>query len=199
MLVVVGLVLNIMEAFVHPRHPVPRRGALQPRQASTACSRKSSEMLFLVVETRQSEARRARLGVKALERFTMGTIDYYMRFNDGIIGLGAQEQPFSSPDTAPGSSIFALSLPQTFDLISFPPALPYFKVFPSSRSHLPLLFLLPGSMIVAYHHPALALVCLLESILPPPKRHLEVGSVPIGRFSGSSYSLTHFETKAPFE
>ena len=129
----------------------------------------------------------------------MGTIDYYMRFNDGIIGLGAQEQPFSSPDTAPGSSIFALSLPQTFDLISFPPALPYFKVFPSSRSHLPLLFLLPGSMIVAYHRPALALVCLLESILPPPKRHLEVGSVPIGRFSGSSYSLTHFETKAPFE
>ena len=184
---------------MHPRHPVPRRGALQPRQASTASSRKSSEMLFLVVETRQSEARRARLHAKALERFTMGTIDYYMRFNDGIIGLGAQEQPFSSPDTAPGSSIFALSLPQTFDLISFPPALPYFKVFPSSRSHLPLLFLLPGSMIVAYHHPALALVCLLESILPPPKRHLEVGSVPIGRFSGSSYSLTHFETKAPFE
>ena len=141
MLVVVGLVLNLIEAPVHPRFTVPRRGALQPRQgAPTASSRKSSEMLFLVVEARQSEARRARLGVKALERFTMGTIDYYMRFNDGIIGLGAQEQPFSSPDTAPGSSVFALSLPHTFDLL-FPPALPYFTALPflpiSSPSPLP--------------------------------------------------------------
>ena len=30
-LVVVCLVLNLSEALVHPRHPVPRRGALQPR------------------------------------------------------------------------------------------------------------------------------------------------------------------------
>ena len=76
MLVVVGLVLNLIEAPVHPRFTVPRRGALQPRQASTASSRKSSEMLFLVVEARQSEARRARLHAKALERMSTGTIDY---------------------------------------------------------------------------------------------------------------------------
>ena len=75
--VVVCLVLNVIEALVHPRHPVPRRGALQPRQgAPTASSRKSSEMLFLVVEARQSEARRARLHAKALERMSTGTIDY---------------------------------------------------------------------------------------------------------------------------
>ena len=72
---VVCIVVNVFETLVHPHHPVPRRGALQPRQASTAFSQKSSEMLFLVVEARQSEARRARLCVKALERFTMGTID----------------------------------------------------------------------------------------------------------------------------
>ena len=75
-LVVVCLVLNLIETAVHPHHPVPRRGALQPRQASTASSRKSSEMLFLVVEARQSEARRARLHAKALERMSTGTIDY---------------------------------------------------------------------------------------------------------------------------
>ena len=139
MLVVVCLVLNLIEALVHPSHPVPRRGALQPCQASTASSRKSSEMLFLVVETRQSEARRARLGVKALERFTMGTIDYYMRLNDGIIGLGAQEHPFSFPPTAPGSSIFALSLPHTFDLLSPPP----FRTLRSSLPFLPISSLSP--------------------------------------------------------
>ena len=166
MLVVVGLVLNLIETLVHPRFTVPRRGALQPRQASTASSRKSSEILFLVVETRQSEARRARLHAKALERFTMGTIDYYMRFNDGIIGLGAQEQPFSSPDTAPSSSIFALSLPHTFDLISFPPALPYFKVFPSSRSPSPSP-LPPSRLHDRRLPPPRPCPCLLESILPP--------------------------------
>ena len=73
---VVCVVLNVIEAPVHPRFTVPRRGALQPRQASTASSRKSSEMLFLVVEARQSEARRARLHAKALERMSTGTIDY---------------------------------------------------------------------------------------------------------------------------
>ena len=73
---VVCVVLNVIEAPMHPHHPVPRRGALQPRQASTASSRKSSEMLFLVVEARQSEARRARLHAKALERMSTGTIDY---------------------------------------------------------------------------------------------------------------------------
>ena len=76
-LVVVCLVPNLIETAVHPHHPVSRRGALQPRQgASTASSRKSSEMLFLVVETRQSEARRARLRAKAVERMSTGTIDY---------------------------------------------------------------------------------------------------------------------------
>ena len=73
---VVCVVLNVIEAPVHPRFTVPRRGALQPRQASTASSRKSSEMLFLVVEARQSEARRARLHAKALERMSTSTIDY---------------------------------------------------------------------------------------------------------------------------
>ena len=64
-LVVVCVVMNVIEAPVHPRFTVPRRGALQPRQASTASSRKSSEILFLVVETRPSEARRARQSSRA--------------------------------------------------------------------------------------------------------------------------------------
>ena len=73
---VVCIVMNVFETLKHPHHPVPRRGALQPRQASTASSRKSSEVLFLVVEARQSEARRARLRAKAVERMSTGTIDY---------------------------------------------------------------------------------------------------------------------------
>jgi len=35
-------------------------------------------MLFLIVEARQSEARRARLRAKGLDRMAKGTIDYYM-------------------------------------------------------------------------------------------------------------------------
>ena len=77
MLVVVCLVLNLIETLVHPSHPVSRRGALQPRQgAPTASSRKSSEILLLVVEKRPSEARRARLHAKGLDRMSTGTIDY---------------------------------------------------------------------------------------------------------------------------
>ena len=72
---VVCVVLNVIEAPVHPRFTVPRRGALQPRQASTA----PSEIFGNVVFGCRGEAKsgkEARLCVKALERMSTGTIDY---------------------------------------------------------------------------------------------------------------------------
>ena len=106
-LVVVCLVPNLIETAVHPHHPVSRRGALQPRQgASTAFPHSEifGNVVFWVVEKRPSEARRARLHVKAVERFTMGTIEYYIHV---ITFLNHRpREAFLAPSTNLGSPLY---------------------------------------------------------------------------------------------
>ena len=75
-----------------------------PRSVHSVLSEIFGNVVFWVVEKRPSEARRARLHVKGVERFTMGTIEYFIHV---ITFLNHRpREAFLAPSTNLGSPLF---------------------------------------------------------------------------------------------
>ena len=87
-----------------PPGPAARSPPAAPRSVHSVLSEIFGNVVFWVVEKRPSEARRARLHVKAVERFTMGTIEYYIHV---ITFLNHRpREAFLAPSTNLGSPLY---------------------------------------------------------------------------------------------